>query len=104
MGEEVLYLNVSIEDLKKYTLLMLNKKLPVWFGCEVGKYFHRKLAVMDTELFDFGPFIGGNARNLLTCENALSKADRLSYGESLMTHAMLFTGFDLESAHVQEPR
>jgi len=95
--ESVLYLNVDISTLKKYTMLMLNKKLPVWFGCDVGKYFHRKMATMDTELFDFSPFLKGSPKNLLVCDDALSKADRLRYGDSLMTHAMVFTGYDLRS-------
>ena len=62
---------------------------PVWFGCDVGKHFHRSLGVMDMELFDFDLFYGTSF--------PMTKADRLEYGDSQMTHAMLFTGVDLDS-------
>lgn len=37
-------------------------------------------------MFDFNDLFG--------LDLSMSKADRLRYGESLMTHAMTFTGFD----------
>jgi bleomycin hydrolase len=44
---------------------------------------------MDTSLFDFNLFYG--------TDFSLDKASRLEYGESKMTHAMLFTGVDLDA-------
>ena len=43
---------------------------------------------MDTDLFDFDLFYG--------TKFTMNKATRLEYGESKMTHAMLFTGVDLD--------
>ena len=43
---------------------------------------------MDTELFDYEMFYGTNFK--------MNKAERLEYGQSQMTHAMLFTGVDLD--------
>ena len=40
------------------------------------------------DLFDFDLFYGTNF--------PMTKADRLEYGDSQMTHAMLFTGVDLD--------
>ena len=83
------YLNVDIDVLKNATVESIKNNEPVWFGCDVGKYLHRTHGVMDTKLFDFELFYG--------TEFGLDKASRLEYGESKMTHAMLFTGVDLDS-------
>jgi len=88
-GNPIRYLNINIEVLKNATVESIKNDDPVWFGCDVGKYLHRKHGVMDTELFDFNLFYG--------IEFSLDKGSRLEYGESKMTHAMLFTGVDLDS-------
>ena len=83
------YLNVPIEVLKKYTLEALrDDKEPVWFGCDVGKCFNRDTMVMDDAQYDFDLVFGTTL--------AQNKEDRLRYGQSLMTHAMVFTGCDVE--------
>ena len=51
--------------------------------------FHRDLGVMDMDLYDYESVLGTNF--------SMSKGTRLEYGDSLMTHAMLFTGVDMES-------
>ena len=56
----------------------------VWFGCDVGKMFHRDLGVMDMDLYDY--------ESLLGTDFLMDKGTRLEYGDSLMTHAMVFTG------------
>jgi|TARA_B110000263_G_scaffold34239_1_gene25948 bleomycin hydrolase len=88
-GNPIRYLNVDIDVLKNATVESIKNNEPVWFGCDVGKYLHRTHGVMDTKLFDFELFYG--------TEFGLDKASRLEYGESKMTHAMLFTGVDLDS-------
>ena len=88
-GNAIRYLNVEIEVLKRATIESIKNNDPVWFGCDVGKYLHRTHGVMDTQLFDFELFYGTSF--------SLDKASRLEYGESKMTHAMLFTGVDLDS-------
>ena len=88
-GEDIKYLNLHSKCLKETAVASIRDDNPVWFGCDVSKYFHRKLGVMDMELFDFDLFYGTNF--------PMTKADRLEYGDSQMTHAMLFTGVDLNS-------
>ena len=88
-GNPIRYLNIEIEALKTSAIESIKNNDPVWFGCDVGKYLHRTHGVMDTDLFDFSLFYG--------TEFSLNKANRLEYGESKMTHAMLFTGVDLDS-------
>ncbi len=88
-GNPIRYLNIDIKVLKDAAIESIKNDDPVWFGCDVGKYLHRTHGVMDTELFDFSLFYG--------TDFSLDKASRLEYGESKMTHAMLFTGVDLDS-------
>ena len=87
-GNAIRYLNVDSKTMKDATIKSLKNDEPVWFGCDVGKHFHRDLGVMDIDLFDYDSFYG--------LDFGMNKADRLEYGDSQMTHAMLFTGVDLD--------
>ncbi len=88
-GSQVKYLNIEIDDIKKAAISSLKNDEPVWFGCDVSKHFHRDLGVMDIDLFDYNSFYD--------VKFGMDKASRLEYGDSQMTHAMLFTGVDLDS-------
>ena len=88
-GQPIRYLNTKIEILKNAAVESIKNDDPVWFGCDVGKYLHRSHGIMNINLFDFNLFYG--------TDFSLDKASRLEYGESKMTHAMLFTGVDLDA-------
>jgi len=88
-GNPIKYLNVEIDDMKKATINSLKNDDPVWFGCDVSKHFHRDLGVMDIDLFNYDLFYD--------LKFGMNKASRLEYGDSQMTHAMLFTGVDIDS-------
>ena len=88
-GHSIRYLNVESNTMKQAAINSLKNGDPVWFGCDVSKHFHRDLGVMDIALFDFDSFYG--------TKFGMDKAARLEYGDSQMTHAMLFTGVDLDS-------
>jgi len=83
-GRDVLYLNVDIETMRDAVLRQLTEGEAVWFGCDVGKMSDRDSGVLDPELFTYEAVLGVPLR--------LTKAERLDYGESRMTHAMVFTG------------
>tara|TARA_B100001750_G_scaffold134187_1_gene106757 strand:+ start:326 stop:1663 length:1338 start_codon:yes stop_codon:yes gene_type:complete len=87
-GNIIRYLNLENDELKKYSIKSIKANDPVWFGCDVGKFFTREHGVMDMSLFEFDRFYG--------TEFKMNKAERLEYGDSVMTHAMLFTGVDLK--------
>lgn len=87
-GEIIRYLNVNLDVMKQAAIKQMQNGEPVWFGCDVGKYLDRDSGWMDTELFRYD-LVYGTA-------SGLTKAERLDYGESLMTHAMVFTGVDLD--------
>jgi bleomycin hydrolase len=86
-GGIVKYLNVDVETLKRIAQRTIEDGEPVWFGCDVGKMMRRDLGIWDKHLYDYATLYGAGFE--------LSKADRLIYGESQMTHAMLFTGVDV---------
>lgn len=86
-GNRVTYLNVNIKVLKDLALRQLRDGIPVWFGCDVGKFMYRDLGILDVDLYDYSGVLGTNFQ--------LDKAGRLDYGESLMTHAMVFTGVNV---------
>ena len=86
-GQIINYANVDIDDMKRAAIKSLKSNEAVWFGCDVGKMFHRDLGVMDVDLYDYESLFG--------TKFSMDKGTRLEYGDSLMTHAMLFTGVDI---------
>jgi bleomycin hydrolase len=92
-GKRVTYLNVQMPLMKDIAQRVLADGEPVWFGCDVGKQMRRDLGIMDAALYDLGSLYGTKFE--------MDKAARLEYGETRMTHAMLFTGVDVVDG---EPR
>ena len=86
-GPPVVYLNVPSKEMKGITQKLLEDGMPVWMGCDVGKGMDRKRGLWDAELFDVGGLYG--------VEYGMDKADRLRHNQTMMTHAMLFTGVDV---------
>lgn len=89
-GQPTTYLNTDLGTIKKAAIEQIEKGSSVWFGCDVGKYLERDLGVMDLDIYDYESVYGTDVN--------LSKAERLMYGHSQMTHAMVFTGVDLDSS------
>lgn len=86
-GPPVVYLNVPSDEMKSITQEILEDGMPVWMGCDVGKQMDRKRGLWDANLFETNELYG--------VEYGMAKADRLRYGQTMMTHAMLFTGVDV---------
>jgi len=86
-GREVKHLNVSMADFKQLAIKQLQAGQSVWFGCDVGQSSDRQKGVMATDVY--------SKDELFDVDLSMSKAERLDYGESLMTHAMVITGVDL---------
>ncbi len=87
-GQPVTYLNVPIETMIDAAKQMLTDNHPVWFGADAGKAKNRDLGVFDTEIYDHDTLYGTKLQ--------LDKAERLDYDHSRMTHAMVFTGVNIE--------
>jgi bleomycin hydrolase len=90
-GYKVRYLNLPIERLKEVTKKSLLENNPVWFGCDVGKEHLKSSAVMDLNLLSY--------EIPLETKFDLTKEERLEYKQSLMTHAMVFTGCNIIQEH-----
>lgn len=87
-GREIKYVNVPMNTLKEVTIKQLKAGESVWFGCDVGQSSTRKSGLMSLDAFD--------TEALFDLEWTMDKKDRLEYGESLLTHAMVLTGVDLD--------
>lgn len=85
----VRYLNLPVERLKQAAIAQLRDGLPVWFGCDVDQSYLRDEGIMDTAALDADALFG------FPVEGCLDRAERLDYGESLMTHAMVLEGVNL---------
>ncbi|XP_050069823.1 bleomycin hydrolase isoform X1 [Anopheles maculipalpis] len=89
-GRQVLYNNQPVELLLDLVTKALKFGEPVWFGCEVNKRFAGKQGIEDLDVHDFKLVFG------VDIQTTMDKADRLLYGESMMTHAMVFTGVSVD--------
>ena len=86
-GQKIHYLNLEIDKLKELSVKQIKDGEPVWFGCDVGKMSDREHGIMDTALYNF--------EDVLDTEFYLDKGERLEYRDSILTHAMVFTGVNL---------
>jgi bleomycin hydrolase len=86
-GTPVRYVNVDIATFKKAAAAQIAGGQPVWFGCDVGKGAEREQGALDREMYDL--------ELLYATEFTADKAERVEYGHSVMTHAMVLTGVDL---------
>ena len=87
IDKPVKYLNVEVEALKQVAIAQLQDGEPVWFGCDVGKWLG-ETGAMDLDQFHYS--------EAFKTEFEMSKAQRLDYKESMMTHAMVFLGVNLK--------
>lgn len=86
-GAPVKYLNLDMETFKQLAVKQLKDGESVWFGCDVGQSSTRDSGIMALNAFDID--------DLFEADFTMTKAERLDYGDSLMTHAMVLTGVDV---------
>ncbi|NQN90569.1 aminopeptidase C [Streptococcus suis] len=84
----VRYLNVEMNRFKELAIAQLKAGESVWFGSDIGQSSNRQTGIMATNTYDFSSGLGIHFHQ--------DKAGRLDYSESLMTHAMVLTGVDLD--------
>mgnify|MGYP000931927947 CR=1 FL=1 len=87
-SKPVRYLNVEMNRLKELAIAQMQAGETVWFGSDVGQSSNRKEGVMAEGMHDFTASMDIGLTQ--------DKAGRLDYSESLMTHAMVLTGVDLD--------
>jgi len=89
-GRKVVYNNQPIQVLMNMTRDSILGNEAVWFGCEVAKRYVGKQGLLDVSAHDYELVFG------VDVQRGLTKSDRLIYGDSLMTHAMVITGCQVE--------
>lgn len=87
----VRYVNLPVDSLKRAAIAQLKDGLPVWFGCDVDQNYLQDDGMMGINTMDADGLFG------VPVMAGMDKAARLDYGESLMTHAMVFQGVNLDS-------
>nr|XP_032527012.1 bleomycin hydrolase isoform X2 [Danaus plexippus plexippus] len=98
-GRETAYNNQPIETLMRVVADSIEGGEAVWFGSEVSKRFERKNGLEDLDAQDYRLVFNTEV------QIGLCKADRLLYGDSCMTHAMVFTAVGIdEQGNIQKFR
>ena len=87
-SRDVRYINLDMERFKELAIAQMQAGETVWFGSDVGQISDRQKGIMATNVYDFDTAMDINFIQ--------DKAGRLDYSESLMTHAMVLTGVDLD--------
>ncbi|PWN40360.1 peptidase C1B, bleomycin hydrolase [Ceraceosorus guamensis] len=87
----VSYVNTSSQVMKESVIKSLRSNQAVFFGCDVGQFSHTASGVMCPSLYQTG------VEEAFDISLNLSKAERLQMGESLMTHAMVITGVQVDA-------
>jgi bleomycin hydrolase len=80
------FINLPGDKLKKYVLISLKDKNPVWFGADVGWQMEQDLGIMAADIYDY--------EALFNIEDKMNKADRIRYRASTANHAMVLVGAD----------
>lgn len=86
--EDLTFINLPIDSLKRYALGAILADEPVWFACDVGKsqYGANGKGIMEEGIYDFNSVYGMNV--------GLTKEERIKYRDSSPNHAMVITGVD----------
>lgn len=87
-GRQVRHLNLDLKTFKEAAIQQLKNGEAVWFGSDVSQMAERQSGILDTDIYDL--------QSLFNIDFNLTKAQRLDYAESLMNHAMVLTGVDLD--------
>lgn len=87
-SRDVRYINLDMKRFKELAIAQMQAGETVWFGSDVGQISDRQKGIMATNVYDFDTAMDINFTQ--------DKAGRLDYSESLMTHAMVLTGVDLD--------
>ena len=88
-ARDVRHLNVEMDRFKKLAIAQMQAGETVWFACDVGQVSNRQDGLLTLDAYDF---------SAMDLDFTQDKASRLDYSESLMTHAMVLTGVDLDAA------
>lgn len=81
------WLNLPIRELKQHALKILKKGEACLFGCDVVHASHSKEGLLYDNVYDFDILFRTNF--------SMKKKTRIDFNQSVMTHAMVFSGVNL---------
>lgn len=84
------YLNLPLDMILQCIIKQLEDGLTVWFGVDAGKFYDQQSGFFDVKMQN---------NQIDQPVLALSKAERLDYGCSIMTHAMNIVGVQRDSGN-----
>ncbi|MFD1125321.1 C1 family peptidase [Lentilactobacillus raoultii] len=87
-GKQIQFLNLPMAVLKKAAIAQLKDGETVWFGNDVLEQMDRKKGYLDSHLYRYSDLFDVNL--------AMDKAQRLTYHQAEVSHAMTLTGVDLD--------
>ena len=87
-GENWLYLNLPMEDIKEMAIASIQDQTAMYFSCDVGKFLNRKTGVADLANFDYGSLLGVTF--------GMNKQERVRTHASGSSHAMTLIAVDLK--------
>lgn len=82
-NSKVGFLNLPIEDLKKFVILQLKDGIPVWMGIHIRKFENEEAGILDTRLYNYRETLN------LKC---LTKEEALNFSDIQLHHAMTICG------------
>ena len=93
-GQKTNYVNIPLDMMKQIACKSIDKNEAIWFGSDVGQYHDTELGILDTNAFKY--------KNVLGFDFTLNKAQRLEYGISTITHAMVLKGYNTRNKKINK--
>lgn len=87
-GVETKYVNIPIQPFIEATKKSIDNNEAVWFGCDVSKYSNDELGLFNEKVYDY--------KSIFDFEIELEKGKALEYYQSVLNHAMIIRGYDLD--------
>lgn len=89
-GDNWLYLNLPIEDIKQMAIASIKAGRAMYFSCDVNKFLNRDKGTLDLANYDY--------ESLLGVEYTMDKKQRIQTFTSGSSHAMTLIAVDLDEA------
>ena len=87
-GHNWKFVNVPMDVIKETAIASIKDNTMLYFSCDVGKFIDRDRGRLDLDSYDYEDLFG--------MDFPMTKADRISTGQSASTHAMTLSGVDLD--------
>ncbi|KAJ2852913.1 bleomycin hydrolase [Coemansia erecta] len=86
--KDVHYINLPINDFKRYAIETIKSGCPAWFGLHVEKFSMQKNDMVDLDVIDY--------KSAFNINFGLNKAEQMQYHDSHITHIVALTGVHIE--------